>query len=160
LIFTPCRLAAGLSDLEIHSIAKKTDENGRKGSEGGANKIKEHWTYEVVVENKTFKEMTNLDVKYVIFFKQEKLGVKEPPKDRQQNGTFNIPSLKPHEKKSFTTDSVELAKANLVGAYHYPNGAKPNAQDTLTGIAIRVSQDGQQIAEFANPSNLAKEKWD
>jgi hypothetical protein len=48
----------------------------KKASDGGANETKEHWVYDVTIENKTFKELTNLDLKYVIFFKKEKLGVK------------------------------------------------------------------------------------
>jgi hypothetical protein len=38
------------------------------------------------------------------------------------------------------------------------NGAKPNAQDTLVGLAVRVYQVGQQFAEFDNPSTLLREK--
>ena len=48
----------------------------KKASDGGANEIKEHSVYDITIENKTFKELTNLDLKYVIFFKQKKLGVK------------------------------------------------------------------------------------
>jgi len=149
---------AGNSDVDIHCVPKKVDENVKKASEGDANTVKEHWTYEVTVENRTFKEMANLDVKYSIFFKQEQLGVKADPTPRHQNGSFSIAALKPHEKKTFTTDRVELKKSNLVGAWHYSSGAKPNAQDTLVGLAVRVSQNGQQFAEYANPSTLLKEK--
>jgi hypothetical protein len=38
------------------------------------------------------------------------------------------------------------------------SGAKPNAQDTLLGPAVRVYQGRQQFAEFANPSTLLREK--
>jgi len=151
---------AGNSDVEIHCTPKKVDEQVRKASDGGANTTKEHWTYDVTVENKTFKDLANLDVKYAIFFQQEKLGVKAAATPRHQNGSFTIPALKPHEKKSFTTDSIELSKSNLVGNWIYTSGAKPNAQDTLVGLAIRVYQNGQQFAEYANPSTLNKEKWE
>ena len=40
----------------------------------------------------------------------------------------------------------------------YSSGAKPNAQDTLVGLAVRVYQGGQRFAEFANPSTLLKGK--
>jgi len=151
---------AGNLDVDIHCFSKKLDENVKKASEGGANRTKEHWVYEVTVENRTFKELANLDVKYVIFFKQEQLGVKAPPTPRQQNGSFSIPSIKSHEKKAFTIDAVELTKSNLVGEWHYPSGAKPNAQDTLVGLGVRVYQNGQQFAEYANPSTLTREKWE
>ena len=152
------RLLGGNSDLDIHVVPKKVDENVKKASDGGANTVKEHWTYEVTVENRTFKELANLEVKYVIFFKREKLGSKDGPTAQQQSGIYKVASIQSHRKTSFSTDNVELKKANLVGAWHYSSGAKPNAQDTLVGIAVRVFQNGQQFAEYANPPNLAKEK--
>jgi hypothetical protein len=86
------------------------------------------------------------------------LGVKAAATPRQQSGSFSIDDLKPHEKKSFSTNPVELNKSNLVGHWHYESDAKPNAQDTLVGLAMRVYQGGQQFAEFANPSTLLREK--
>jgi hypothetical protein len=151
---------AGNFDVDIHCAPKKLDENVKKASDGGANTTKEHWVYEFTIENKTFKELADLEVKYVIFFKQEKLGVKAEPTPRRQNGSFGIPALKSHEKKSFTTDAVELKKSNLVGNWIYHSGARPNAQDTLVGLAVRVYQNGQQFAEYANPSTLTREKWE
>ena len=91
----------------------------KKASDGGANETKEHWIYDVTIENTTFKELTNLDLKYVIFFTQERLGVKADPTKRQQSGSFSIDWLKSHEKKSFSTNPVELNKSNLVGHWHY-----------------------------------------
>jgi hypothetical protein len=177
LSFTAPDLFAASSDVEIHCVAKKVSEDTKKASAqarmgkdmfgqptlltgGGTNRAKENWVYDVTIENKTFKELAGLEVKYTIFFEQEQLGVKANPAPRHQNGTFNIPTLKAHEKGSFTTDSVELRKSNLVGNFHYANGAKLNAQDTLVGLAVRVYQNGQQLAEYANPSTLAKEKWE
>src|SRR5207302_2727211 len=151
---------AGNLDVEIHCAPKGLDQQVKKASDGGANVTKEHWTYDVTVENRTFKELTNLEIKYAIFFKQEQLGVKSAAEAHHQNGSYNMPALKPHEKRSFTTDQVELKKSNIVGNWIYTSGAKPNAQDTLLGLAIRVYQNGQQFAEYANPSTLNKEKWE
>jgi hypothetical protein len=150
---------AGDSDVEIRCAAKPTDQTVNKGSgDGGVNETKEHWVYDVTVENKTFKDLANLDVKYVIFFTQEQLGVKAAPTKRQQSGSFTIDVLKGHQKKMFSTNPVELHKSNLVGRWIYTDGAKPNAQDKLAGLAVRVYQGGELFAEFANPSTLLKEK--
>ena len=145
-------------DVEIHCFPKRVDQTVKKASDGGANETKEHWVYDVTIENKTFKELANLDLKYVVFFTQERLGAKTDPTKRQQSDSFSIDSLKPHEKKSFSTNPVELNKSNLVGHWHYESGAKPNAQDTLVGLVVRIYQGGQQFAEFANPSTLLREK--
>ncbi len=156
----PGGIRAGNFDLEIHCVPKRVDQNVKKGSDGDANTTKEHWVYDVAVENKTFKDLTNLEIKYIIFFKQEQLGVKADPTPRRQNGNFSITVLKPHEKKLFSTDPVELTKSNLVGNWIYSSGAKPNAQDTLVGLALRVYQNGARFAEFANPSTLTRERWE
>jgi len=145
-------------DLEIHCVPRRVDQTVKKASNGGINETKEHWVYDVTIENKTLKELTNLDVKYVIFFKQEQLGSKAAAAPRQQADSLIIESLKSHEKKLFSTNPIELNKSNLVGYWHYADGAKPNAQDILVGLGIRVYQSGQLFAEFANPSNLFREK--
>src|SRR5438552_9517060 len=150
---------AGNFDVEIHCVPKRVDQTVKKASDGGANETKEHWIYDVTIENKTFKELSNLDLRYVVFFSQERLGLKADPTKRQQSGSFSIDSLKSHEKKSFSTNPVEL-KSNLVGHWHYESGAKPNAQGTLVGLAVRVYQGGQQFAEFANLSTPLREKVD
>ena len=169
-------LFASDSDVEIHCVAKKVSEDTKKASGetrmtkdmlgqpvlavgGGTNKTKEFWVYDVTIENKTFKELTGVEIKYTIFFKQEKQGSKEAPAQVHQNGTFTLPALKPHEKQAFTTDSVELRKSNLVGEFHYANGGRIRAEDTLAGLAVRFIQNGQPLAEYANPSTLLKENW-
>ena len=152
---------AGNFDVDFRCVAKPIDQTVNKGSgDGGINETKEHWVYDVTVENKTFKDLANLDVKYVIFFTQEQLGVKAAPTKRQQSGSFTIDVLGGHQKKTFSTNPVELKKSNVVGAWIYSDGAKPNAQDKLTGLAVRVYQGGKLFAEFANPATLLKEKVD
>ena len=86
--------------------------------------------------------------------------MKAAPTKRQQGGSFSINLLRGHQKTSFGTSPVELKKSNLVGAWIYTDGAKPNAQDKLAGLAVRVYQGGQLFAEFANPSTLLREKWE
>lgn len=153
-------LSAGNLDVEIHCAPRKIDQQVSRASDGGAATTKEHWNYEITVENRMFKPLSSLELKYVIFYTQEQLGVKAAPAQKQKSGSFTIGEMKPHEKKSLTTDSVELSKANLVGNWIYSSGAKPNAQDKLVGLAVRIYQNGQQFAEYANPSTLSKEKWE
>jgi len=151
---------AQISDLEIHCVPKRIDTSMKKASDGGANRTDEHWVYDISIENNTFKDLTGLEVRYAIFLTREKLGQKAATAPDQQKGSFTIDVLRSHDKRAFTTDPVELKKSNLVGNWIYPSGAKPNAQDALAGLAMRVYQNGQVIAEFANPSNLAHEKWE
>jgi hypothetical protein len=100
-------------------------------------------------------------VKYVIFFKQEKLGEKIAPAQQQRrSGSISLGSLRAHEKKSVTTDPVELKKSNLGGDWYYPGNERQKAQDSLAGLWVRVYQGGQIVTEYANPSILMREKWE
>jgi hypothetical protein len=94
---------AGNFDVEIHCFPKRIDQSVRTASDGGVNRPG------------SVGSMTS----------------RATP--RQQSGSFSIDDFKPHEKKSFSTNPVELNKSNLVGHWHYESGAKPNAQDTLVG---------------------------
>jgi len=94
---------AGNFDVEIHCFPKRIDQNVTTASDGGVSKTRERWVYDVTIENKTFSELTNLDLTCVIFFTQERLGLKVDSTKRQQSGSFSIDLLKPHEKKSFST---------------------------------------------------------
>ena len=160
LALRPDVVRAGNSDLEIHCAPKKLDEKAAKSSSSGTIiASKERWIYEVTVENKTFKDLVNLDVKYIIFFKKDRLGEKGAAQDRRQNGSFTIDLLQSHKKKTFQTRELELNKSKLSVDFYYPSGGKEVAQDNVNGLWLRVYQNGQQFAEFANPSILTKEQW-
>ena len=161
IAFIQADLRAAPSDLEIHCVPKKMDANGNQPSRRGhVTKAKEHWSYDVTVENKTFQDLSGLEMKYVIFFNKEKLAARDPAASRRQSGSLTIGSLKPHEKKTFTTDAIELDSARLASNYYYSDGGRQKAQDTLGGLWLRVYKEGQQLSEYANPSVLTKERWE
>ncbi|HEY2124826.1 MAG TPA: hypothetical protein VGG94_05110 [Chthoniobacterales bacterium] len=152
---------AGSMDLEIHVQPKQTDQSGIKAQSGGSRyHSKEHWLYEVSIENKSFKQLDGVELKYVIFSKHEKFGSKDPAEEKRSNGGVSVGSLKPHEKRSVATTAVELDKTQLDGDYYFPDGGKEKAQDSLVGVWVRAYQNGQQIAEYANPSTLLKGHWE
>src|ERR1700680_2368220 len=106
---------AAISDVEIHCSPKRVDASMPKNEGDDRTVSKEHWNYEATVENKTFKPLSGLELKYVVFYKTEQLGSKAEPKTERQTGSLSVSELRPHEKKSFTTNSVELNKSHLTG---------------------------------------------
>ena len=151
-------LAVG-SDVDIHVVAKRVDASQPRNEDGGSRTVsKEHWNYEVSVENSSFKPMTQIDVRYMIFYKAEELGSKAPAQQKHLSGSFSIDALTPHGRKTFTTNSVGLNKSHLTGHWYYSGGERIKAEDTLAGIWVRVYQGGQTIGEYANPSFLSKEQ--
>lgn len=149
---------AGNSDFEIHVQPQKLGENSKSGNTTAS--AKELWLYEVTVENKSFKPLSGVEVKYVLFYKPEKLGVRTEEKLSRTKGTAPITELRSHEKQTFKTETVELQHTQLINDYYYPTGGRQAAQDRLSGIWIRIFQNGQQIGEYANPTNLMREKWE
>ncbi len=151
---------AGSMDLEIHVQPNQTDQSGIQTQGGGSRyHTKEHWLYEVNIENKSFKQMDGLEVRYVIFSTHEKFGSTDPAEQKRTTGSMSVGSLKPHEKRAVKTNAVELDKTQLDGNYYFPTGGKQKAQDSLVGVWVKVFQNGQQLTEYANPSTLLKEHW-
>ncbi len=155
------RSEAGNQDVDIHSAAKKLAEKTNPGAgEGGKAVTKQDWAYDITVENKTFHDLSNVEVKYIIFFSKQQLGKKGAPEAKRRTGSAMLPLVRSREKKVVTTESVQLTKASLVGDYYFIDGAKIKVEDALTGIWLRLYQNGQQLAEYANPTTLLKEKWE
>jgi hypothetical protein len=150
---------AGNADVEIHFNPKQVDADG-KTVRGHVNKEKENWAYDVTIENKTFKDLVGVEVKYFVFFRKEKLGEKAAPALQRQAGNTTFDTLKPHEKKVISTSPVQLTKSQLASEWYFENGGRRKAEDVLVGMWVRVYQNGQLFSEYANPSTLLKEKWE
>ena len=157
---------AGDSDVNITCEKKRIEVKLPAGLQRtDVEKRSEQWAYTVSVANQTFKPLANLEARYIIFYKHAELGVKGPPRKMTKKGKFTIPSVESLGSTSFTTTSVTLTKAALVGSSdggysYFLNGAKPTAADSLAGIWIRIYQNGSQFAEYAYPADLkSMEKW-
>src|SRR3954469_13386238 len=84
--FLAAEVRGGISDLEIHVQPKQTDQSGVKAQAGASRfESREHWIYEISVENKSFKQLDGLEVKYIIFYKQEKFGSKDPADQKRSS---------------------------------------------------------------------------
>jgi hypothetical protein len=73
-------------------VPRRVDQTVKKASDGDADETKEHWVYDVTIENKTFREIGNLDVKYVIFLSRNGWGQKR----QQRRGSGAVVSASIH----------------------------------------------------------------
>jgi len=156
------------SDVTISVEKKRFEHTPGSGIQPKSDEAKktDSWGYTVTIENQTFTKLQNLQVKYIIFYKHEELGVKAPAHKETKSGSYSLTSVDSIGKTSFDTDAVKLTRASLIGntpgGYTYfVNGAKPTAEDTLTGIWIRIyNKDGNLFAEYAYPAGLSStEQW-
>jgi len=156
---------AGDSDVNITCEKKRMElHGGGAGESSDVTKKSEQWGYSVSVENQGFSDLSDLQVKYIIFYKHEELGVKGPGQMKTRTGTCTIDKIASLDKTSFDTESVTLTKASLVGPVggysYFGNGAKSSVADTLTGLWVRIYKDGNLFAEYAYPAGLtSSETW-
>jgi hypothetical protein len=168
ILFLPLFVRADEGSLVFSCVGRRADQQTKesqgKTTNGGTDTIvqtKEDWQYVVTLENNdAFTALQNLEIQYIIFYKQEELGSLAGPRLGRQAGSAKIDIIKGNDKAEFHTVSVQLEKASLQGAY-YLNGAKEDANANLVGLWIRIYQNGKLIAEMSRPSNLpSKEKWE
>ena len=128
--FSGTDLRAEISDVEIHCIPKKVDASGNQNSASGSiMRAKERWSYDVTIENKTFKDLSGLEMKYVIFFKQEKLGARfvfNNPNQTSACGCGESVQITPAQGAQWSSD----LKKSLPNTF-YNNGKNYQAGPTI-----------------------------
>ena len=140
---------------------KKRLSVGEKKLEGHVQKVQEQWGYAVSVQNQSFKDVPDVRVDYIIFYRTELPGrVENNTRDKRSTGSHTVGLLKNNVRETFETDPVNLQSAKLDVDYDWTSGAKTRAKDVLTGIKIRVKSGEAIIGEFADPPALkASESW-
>ncbi|MFA7345567.1 MAG: hypothetical protein WC003_14800 [Terrimicrobiaceae bacterium] len=117
--------------------------------------------YSVKVTSSSFKELTDVTVKYNIFYEVVELGSTGEPDIQCRSGSHTIPSLLTNKAVEFETDPIKLEKASLDAGWYFANGASARARDKVVGVWFKAFDSaGKQIGEYTNPSSVAtKRKW-
>ena len=135
--------------------------------EGGTTQMNEEetvknqkWSYMVTMENKSFKDVGAMEIKYVVFSKQEQAGrvsrVGSRPQSLQRHeGSTTVPGIKNNDKVTFNTDPVVLKTVELNDGWYYATGADTRSKGALRGIWLRVFVGGIMVAEYMDPPNLS-----
>jgi hypothetical protein len=135
-------------------------EKGKVGRSGSQAKSSSLQSYVITLQNITQGELKDLRVDYLVFVERQKLGEKKGEETVERvTGTKMVESLG-RAPLAFTTDAVTLGTENLVGTFHYKNGGRIRAEDSLIGVWVRISQDGKLAAEYALPTTAINRGWD
>jgi hypothetical protein len=152
------------SDAVAITSAKKPTSSTKGAVGGGGSQAKDSETvvYDLTVQNQTLADLAGLKVDYLIFIERPKLGqpMTEPSRVERVSGTQSIDVLSNRAPQTVTTNPITLNKENLVGRWHYKNGGRIKAEDTVAGVWVRVTQNGQVVGEYANPSTIKSKGWD
>lgn len=114
--------------------------------------------YKVTVQNKTFSDMANLQIKYMIFYESENAGSKEGSMDSATTGSQTLALIPRSGTITFETKPVRLTTTDLDGGYYYTSGASNRSKDRIRGAWFRAYLNGEMVGEYANPSTISKNK--
>jgi hypothetical protein len=159
LTFLPATSTA-FDDIQILPSRIKLDSSKNR-SKGNTNVESKDIAYSVKVTSSSFKELTNVAVKYNIFYQVAELGGKGDPDIKISVGSNTIPSLLTNKPVDFETEPIKLAKASLDPGWYFVNGASASTQDKVVGVWLRAfDSTGKQIGEYMNPGSLStKQRW-
>ena len=119
--------------------------------------------YSVRVTSTAFQELTDVTVKYNIFYQVAELGSKSDPDIKLSAGSHTIPRLLTNKPIEFETDPINLTKASLDPGWYFVNRASANAQDKVVAIWFKAfDSTGKKIGEYPNPDSIStsiKLKW-
>lgn len=147
--------SAQLQDVQLTVTRQKLDEQKSKGN-GPTTITTKEVSYRVTVQNRTFKAMPELTVKYMIFFEMPEPGTKEST-TKSNTGSEKIMSLEANRSTTFDTKPFKLETEQLDPGWVYANGSANKSKDRVAGIWVRAyNTEGKIIGEYVNPTTLSK----
>ena len=163
VIFSAASLCADSGySFAITNAARKI--GAEKEAKKGVSLAKEEWVYDITIENKSFKDVQNVEIKYIIFEKPQNASDVAKTKHEmvRKQGEKTVPAIKNLEKITFATESIERSSIQLKPGYVWKSGSgKRQSKDAMSGLWIRIYVNGQQVTEFMDPTTLsADQKWD
>lgn len=133
----------------------------KEKSKANTTKESKEIAYSVKVTSRAFKELTDITVKYNIFYEVSELGSTAEPEIKVGTGSHVFPSLLTNKPAEFQTEAIKLEKGALDAGWYFKSGASSRSKDRVAGLWFKVfDSTGKQIGEYINPSTIAKkQKW-
>lgn len=150
----------GIDSIKILATPVKLDSS-REVNNANANVETKEIAYTVKVTSSSFSELTDVTVKYNIFYQVMELGSKSDPDIKLSAGAHKFPSLLTNRPVEFETDPIKLEKASLDPGWHFTDGAAAKTRDKVVGVWFKAfDSTGKLIGEYINPTTLSnKQKW-
>lgn len=158
-IFLSGTALAQVQDVQLSAKRLKLDEQ-RSRPGGPVTVTTKEIVYEISAQNKTFKPLTDVTVKYMIFYLDPKPGMDNKPVELSIKGTEAVGNLEPQRSVTFNSSPVKLTTEELDGGWYYPSGGGNRARDKVSGVWIRAFANGKIIGEYSNPTTVSKKnEW-
>lgn len=154
MVASPTPLA-GAEDVEIRASRTKVDQQTER-SKANMTVKRTEVAYDIEITNKTFTDMTNLEIHYMIFYEVSKAGSTTKPVEKFVAATEKVDDIPAHKKATMTTKAVEIKSAELDPGWEWNSGASNKSRDRVVGIWCRLYRNGEMLAEYINPSSLSR----
>ncbi len=151
--------SGALSDVEIKITRQKLGEEIDRKSSMAERVATKEIVYNIIVQSKTFKQLSNLDAKYMIFYYDSQPGSNSKPTEKSQSGTEKITALAGNRFVEFQTKPLTLTTVTLDGNWYYGSGASNQSKDRVSGVWVRVYSEDKLVGEYASPSSITKRDW-
>jgi hypothetical protein len=156
LTISACALGQ-LYDVQISASPRKLDE--QKNRQGGNVTVTtREIVYKVTLENRSFKNLPQLQVKYMIFYADPKPANNEKPVEAYQTGSETLADLASHRSATFETKPLKLTKEELDAGWYWVGSGKSRLKDRVTGVWIRAYSNGNIVGEYSNPTTVSKKR--
>ncbi len=156
VVFSASALAQ-LYDVQISATTRKLDEQKDRQGDKVTVTTKEI-AYRVTVENRTFKTIPELQMKYMIFYVDPKPGSREKPIESHHKGSETLIDLTSNRTATFETSPFKLTKEELDAGWYWVGSETSRLKDKVTGVWIRAYANGNLVGEYSNPTTVAKKK--
>ena len=148
---------AQFHDVQISASPRKLDE--QKNRQGGNVTVTtKEIVYKVTLENRSFKAVPQLQVKYMIFYADPKPDSNEKPVEAYQTGSEPLADLASNRSATFETKPLKLSKEELDAGWYWVGSGKSRFKDRVTGVWIRAYSNGNIVGEYSNPTTVSKKR--
>ena len=148
---------AQLHDVQISATPRKLDEQ-KDRPRGNVTVTTKEIAYRVTVENRTFKTIPELQMKYMIFYVDPKPGSPEKPIEAHHKGSETLTVLASNRVATFETNPFKLTREELDAGWYWAGGGSGRLKDKVTGVWIRAYSNGNLVGEYSNPTTIPKKK--
>ena len=157
LVAIAASAGAQLNDIQISASPRKLDE--QKDRQGGNVTVTtKEIAYRITVENRTFKTIPELQVKYLVFYVDPKPDSNEKPIEVCHKGSETLTDLASNRAAAFETKPLKLTKEELDAGWYWTGSVSSRLKDRVTGVWIRAYSNGNLLGEYSNPTTVSKKR--
>lgn len=143
------------AQLNMEVTVQRVTMDREQSRRGAVQERTDQVGYRISINNRSFRDLEDLDVEYTLFVRQDHHGARRSDMRLVgQDGTTTIEALRNLDTFTFETDPVELSSSQLDAGWVYTDGSKRRTEDAVAGLTLRILHDGELLYEMAWPSGF------